>query len=87
MHHIDPLCFTAIIAPKRINITHDLTNWTREGCRLQRIVRSPSTVLETSLMAYDNTRPLIEEVLDETLNGKLEEMIARILKVVGKKPM
>lgn len=38
-------------------------------------------------MAYDNTRPLIEEVLNETLNGKLEEMIARILKVVGKKPM
>lgn len=35
-------------------------------------------------MANDNTHAFFGEVLDETVNRKLEEMMARILRAVGK---
>lgn len=38
-------------------------------------------------MADDNTHALIKEVLNETLNRKLEKMIARILRAIEKQPM
>lgn len=72
---------------KGTNSTIDPTDYLREGGRLQRRLRSPIVEFETTLMADDNTLTLIKEVLDDTLYGKLEEMIVRILKAIRKQPM
>lgn len=72
---------------KGTNSTIDPTDYLREGGRLQRRSRSLIVEFETTLMADDNTLTLIKEVLDDTLYGKLEEMIVRILKAIRKQPM
>lgn len=40
--------------------------------------------LNSFSMADSNTHALIKEMLDETLNGKLKETTARILRAIGK---
>lgn len=48
--------------------------------------RSLCSESKITLIADDNTRALIKEVLNEIMNSKLKEMMAMILKAVGKQP-
>lgn len=87
MHHVDSLCCTTIITPKRTNRTSNPIAWIRIGGRFHQRERSLSVESEIVPMVDDKARALIQEVLDEISNGKLEEMMTRGLRVVGKKPV